>query len=62
MSDKVYLLDDVHFNENVYTDTGKWDPGRYLPDRAEDQKVQHAYLGWGVGMHPCCEFSGFLHL
>ncbi|KAH8685239.1 cytochrome P450 [Ilyonectria robusta] len=49
----VYLMDHTHLDENTYPDPMKWDPGRYLPERAEDQKSQHAYLGWGVGLHPC---------
>lgn len=49
----VYLLDDIHMDPAIYTDPGRWDPGRYLPDRAEDKKAPHAYLGWGVGRHPC---------
>ncbi|KAK3940840.1 cytochrome p450 6a1 [Diplogelasinospora grovesii] len=49
----VYLMDDVHFNPEIYPDPNRWDPGRYLPDRAEDKKQPHAYLGWGVARHPC---------
>lgn len=30
-----------------------FDPTRFLPDRAEDKKVPHAFLGWGSGRHPC---------
>lgn len=54
---QIYLLDDVHFNPEVYTEPNKWDPGRYLPDRAEDKKTPLSYLGWGVGRHPCCKCS-----
>ncbi|KAF7551132.1 hypothetical protein G7Z17_g5247 [Cylindrodendrum hubeiense] len=49
----VYLMDHTHLDENTYRDPLKWDPGRYLPDRAEDQKSPNAYLGWGVGLHQC---------
>jgi hypothetical protein len=31
----------------------KWDPGRYLPDRAEDKKKPFGYVGWGAGKFPC---------
>lgn len=34
-----YHLADVHNDESIYPDPAKWDPGRYLPDRAEDKKV-----------------------
>lgn len=54
---QIYLLDDVHFNPEVYTEPNKWDPGRYLPDRAEDKKTPLSYIGWGIGRHPCCKFS-----
>ncbi|KAK3402796.1 cytochrome P450 [Sordaria brevicollis] len=48
-----YLLDDVHVNPSIYPDPLRWDPGRYLPDRAEDKKEPLAFLGWGAGRHPC---------
>ncbi|KAH8892364.1 cytochrome P450 [Thozetella sp. PMI_491] len=48
-----YLIDLVHFNPDIYPDPQNFDPGRYDPDRAEDKKVPHAFLGWGVGRHPC---------
>ncbi|KAH8756595.1 cytochrome P450 6A1 [Diaporthe sp. PMI_573] len=49
----LYWIDDVHFNPEVYTNANEWDPGRYLPERAEDKKVPFGYVGWGVGRHPC---------
>jgi hypothetical protein len=36
-----------------------WDPGRYLPDRAEDKKVPCGFLGWGVGKHTCPKSGPF---
>ncbi|KAH0269333.1 cytochrome P450, partial [Aureobasidium melanogenum] len=48
-----YAVGDVHLNPEIYTDPEKWDPSRYLPDRAEDQKTKFAYLGWGAGRHLC---------
>lgn len=53
----VYYIDDVHFNPSIYSDPYKWDPSRYLPDRAEDKKSPMAYAGWGLGRHPCRKFS-----
>ena len=52
-----YPFNDTHQNPNIYPDPTKWDPGRYSDDRAEDKKKQYAYLGWGVGRHPCCKFK-----
>ncbi|KAM7194677.1 Cytochrome P450 [Naviculisporaceae sp. PSN 640] len=49
----VYDMDDVHFDEAIYTEPMKWDPGRYLPGREEHKKIAHGYLGWGSGLHPC---------
>lgn len=51
-----YLFDDVHLNSRIYSEPMKFDPGRYLPDRAEDKKVPHSFLGWGTGRHPCCKY------
>lgn len=34
-----YHLADIHHDESVYPNPERWDPGRYLPDRAEDKKV-----------------------
>ncbi|KAI3391460.1 hypothetical protein diail_7322 [Diaporthe ilicicola] len=49
----IYLIDDVHFNPAVYTNPEEWDPGRFLPERAEDKREPLAYVGWGLGRHPC---------
>ncbi len=48
-----YHLGDIHANPAIYRDPEKWDPSRYLPDRAEDKKKQYAYAGWGAARHPC---------
>lgn len=48
-----YLTDDVHMNPEIYPEPTKWDPGRYLPDRADDKRQPLAYMGWGLGRHPC---------
>lgn len=48
-----YAIADAHLDPEIYTEPKKWDPARLLPDRAEDKKKTHAYLGWGVGRHPC---------
>ena len=48
-----YMIDDVHMDADVYPDPLRWDPGRYLPGRAEDKKIPMGYVGWGTGRHPC---------
>ena len=52
-----YHTGDVHLNPEIYKDPTKWDPSRYLPDRAEDKKAPYAFIGWGVGRHPCRKFN-----
>jgi sterol 14-demethylase len=49
----IFLTDDVHMDPDIYPDPWNFDPGRYLPDRAEDKKQPFAYMGWGQGRHPC---------
>jgi len=50
----VYATGDIHLDPEVYRDPHKWDPARYLPDRAEDKKKDvYGFMGWGVGRHPC---------
>ncbi|KAH7378359.1 cytochrome P450 [Pyrenochaeta sp. MPI-SDFR-AT-0127] len=49
-----YATGDIHLDPEVYVDPLKWDPSRYLPERAEDKKKSvHGFIGWGVGRHPC---------
>ncbi|GAB7351153.1 hypothetical protein MBLNU459_g1606t1 [Dothideomycetes sp. NU459] len=48
-----YTIGDIHLNPEVYSEPFKFDPGRFLPDRAEDKKTVHGFLGWGVSRHPC---------
>lgn len=50
---QAYHLADIHNDPSIYRDPDKWDPSRYLPERAEDRKVPYGYLGWGAGRHPC---------
>lgn len=50
-----YPFNDTHQDPSIYPNPTKWDPDRYSEDRAEDKKKQYAYLGWGVGRHPCCK-------
>lgn len=49
----LYMPDEIHMDPTVYTNPTKFDPGRFLPDRAEDKKTPLAYVGWGAGRHPC---------
>jgi len=48
-----YATADVHLDPSIYPDPHKWDPSRYLPERAEDKKETYGWLGWGVARHPC---------
>lgn len=50
---QIYHVDDVHFDPTIYTEPNKWDPSRFLPNRAEDRKKPISYIGWGAGRHPC---------
>ncbi|RDB27059.1 putative lanosterol 14-alpha demethylase [Hypsizygus marmoreus] len=48
-----YQASDMHANPEVYPNPEAFDPGRYDIGREEDKKVPMAFLGWGVGRHPC---------
>lgn len=48
-----YATGDIHLDPETYPNPYEWDPARYLPDRAEDKKKPHGFVGWGVGRHPC---------
>ena len=48
-----FATGDIHLNPDVYPNPCEWDPARYLPDRAEDKKKCHGFMGWGAGRHPC---------
>ncbi|KAF9530198.1 cytochrome P450 [Crepidotus variabilis] len=48
-----YSVADTHLNPGIYPDPEQFDPGRYEKGREEDKSAPLAYLGWGVGRHPC---------
>jgi sterol 14-demethylase len=48
-----YQIADTHMNPDIYTEPTRFDPDRYLEGREEDRKETFAYIGWGVGRHPC---------
>jgi cytochrome P450 len=48
-----YPIGDTHYNPAIYANPDQWDPSRYSPERAEDKKQHHAFVGWGVSRHPC---------
>ena len=48
-----YHIADIHYDPEVYPNPGEWDPGRYLPERAEEKKKPLAWVGFGAGRHPC---------
>jgi len=37
-----FAAGDIHYNPEIYSNPDEWDPARYLPERAEDKKQQHA--------------------
>ncbi|KNG82267.1 hypothetical protein ANOM_009873 [Aspergillus nomiae NRRL 13137] len=49
----LYLVDEVHFNPDIYPNPNLWDPGRYLPNGSQSNDIPLSYLGWGAGRHPC---------
>ncbi|KJZ77225.1 hypothetical protein HIM_03546 [Hirsutella minnesotensis 3608] len=49
----IYAIEDIHMDEQAYSNPREWDPERYFPGREEDKKLPHGYLGWGAGLHPC---------
>lgn len=56
----VYHFGEHHLNPNIYEEPEKWDPSRYLPNRAEDKKDKFAFVGWGAGRHRECIFASYL--
>lgn len=38
---------DIHYDPNIYPEPERFDPGRYLPERAEDKKEHYGWMGWG---------------
>lgn len=50
---QAYQISDIHLDPEVYPEPLKWDPGRHLPERAEEKKKPNAFVGWGSGKHPC---------
>ncbi|GLA63796.1 hypothetical protein AtubIFM56815_004142 [Aspergillus tubingensis] len=40
-------------NPDIYPDPQRWDPGRFLPDRAERLKEAIAFTGFGAGRRKC---------
>ena len=45
----LYSMGGLHMDPDIYTDPSKFDPERYVEDRAEDRKEGFAFLGWGAG-------------
>eukprot|EP00002_Diphylleia_rotans_P033394 TRINITY_DN7099_c0_g1_i1.p1 TRINITY_DN7099_c0_g1~~TRINITY_DN7099_c0_g1_i1.p1 ORF type:complete len:494 (-),score=99.23 TRINITY_DN7099_c0_g1_i1:159-1640(-) len=42
-----------HRLPDVYTNPDKYDPDRFSPERAEDQKKPFSFIGFGGGIHTC---------
>ncbi|KAG8712346.1 hypothetical protein FRC08_014724 [Ceratobasidium sp. 394] len=47
----VYLLGETHQNPDIYPEPSKFNPDRF--EQGQDKAQAHAFLGWGVGRHPC---------
>ncbi|KAG9124092.1 hypothetical protein FRC07_012864 [Ceratobasidium sp. 392] len=47
----VYLLGETHNNPDIYPEPAKYNPDRFV--EGQDKSQYHAFLGWGVGRHPC---------
>ncbi|KAG9093832.1 hypothetical protein FRC06_011362 [Ceratobasidium sp. 370] len=47
----VYPLGETHTDPNIYPEPSKFNPGRFA--EGQDKSQTHAFLGWGVGRHPC---------
>ncbi|KAF8688520.1 Cytochrome P450, partial [Rhizoctonia solani] len=47
----VYSAGETHNNPEIYPNPTKFDPSRY--SSGQDKSQAHAFLGWGVGRHPC---------
>ena len=50
---QIFHFGEHHQNPEFFPDPKLWDPSRYLPERAEENKSPYAFVGWGAGRHPC---------
>ncbi|KAF7322607.1 hypothetical protein HMN09_00039200 [Mycena chlorophos] len=50
-----YLLEDIHFDSNIYPNPHSFNPSRFLTseEKVAASTVPFPFLGWGVGRHPC---------
>ncbi|QRV97067.1 cytochrome P450 family protein [Ceratobasidium sp. AG-Ba] len=47
----VYLSGETHSNPDIYPEPSRFNPDRFA--EGQDKSQYHAFLGWGVGRHPC---------
>ncbi|QRW08994.1 cytochrome P450 family protein [Ceratobasidium sp. AG-Ba] len=47
----VHLVSEVHLNPDIYPEPTRFNPGRF--SEGQDKSQYHAFVGWGVGRHPC---------
>jgi len=56
-----YSKADAHMNPDIYTNPRLFDPERFSPDRSEDKKQTHSFVGWGAGKpHARMKFMGII--
>ncbi|KAK1148576.1 hypothetical protein N8T08_009583 [Aspergillus melleus] len=48
-----HYADEVHMDPDIYPDPQRWDPGRFLSDRAEHRKEPMGHVGFGMGRRTC---------
>ncbi|PYH89728.1 cytochrome P450 [Aspergillus ellipticus CBS 707.79] len=49
----MHYVEDAHQDPDIYPDPRRWDPARFLADRAEHRKAPMGYIGFGLGRRTC---------
>lgn len=58
---QTYDLQEVFQDPAIYPDPQRWDPGRFLSDRAEYMKEYLAFCGFGAGRRKCRECASYIY-
>ncbi|PWY76039.1 cytochrome P450 [Aspergillus sclerotioniger CBS 115572] len=56
-----YHAEEANMDPNIYPYPQRWDPGRFLSDRAEHLKEPLAYAGFGAGRQKCLGENSNVH-